>query len=183
MKVLAMTSALGLAVAGESLALATERPRGVVAGCSMRAEADFPGAFKSSRNVVVGPVVLIGAAGTPGFSYSFHGNKFPLLVKAGHRLTVELSTRTRKGAGLVCYRLHAENVTLPTIAAHIHKGAAGVNGPVVVPFSAPGANGTSSGCTATTAAIIDDILANRAGYYVNVHTKEHPGGAIRAQLG
>ena len=100
MKVLAMTSALGLAVAGESLALSTERPRGVVAGCSMRAEADFPGAFKSSRNVVVGPVVLIGAAGTPGFSYSFHGNKFPLLVKAGHRLTLELSTRTRKGASL-----------------------------------------------------------------------------------
>jgi hypothetical protein len=91
--------------------------------------------------------------------------------------------RIRKDAGVVCYRLHAENVTLPTIAAHIHKGAAAVNGPVVVPFSAPGANGTSSGCTASTAAIIDDILANPAGYYVNVHTKEHPGGAIRSQLG
>jgi len=91
--------------------------------------------------------------------------------------------RIRKDAGLVCYRLHAENVTLPTVAAHIHKGAAGVNGPVVVPFSAPGADGTSSGCTASTAAIIDDILANKAGYYVNVHTKEHPAGAMRSQLG
>jgi hypothetical protein len=91
--------------------------------------------------------------------------------------------RIRKDVGMVCYRLHAANVTLPTIAAHIHKGAAGVNGPVVVPFSAPGANGESSGCTATTGAIIDDILANRPGYYVNVHTKEHPAGAIRSQLG
>jgi CHRD domain len=91
--------------------------------------------------------------------------------------------RIRKDAGMVCYRLHAANVTLPTIAAHIHKGAAGVNGPVVVPFTAPDANGESSGCTTTTASIIDDILANRAGYYVNVHTKEHPAGAIRAQLG
>jgi CHRD domain len=91
--------------------------------------------------------------------------------------------RIRKDAGLICYRLHAENVTLPTIAAHIHKGAAGVNGPVVVPLSAPGADGNSSGCATATASVIDDILANPAGYYVNVHTKEHPAGAIRTQLG
>jgi hypothetical protein len=91
--------------------------------------------------------------------------------------------RIRPAAGLVCYRLQAANVTLPTVAAHIHKGAAGSNGPVVVPFTAPGADGTSSGCATATAAVIADILANRAGYYVNVHTKEHPAGAIRAQLG
>ena len=91
--------------------------------------------------------------------------------------------RIRKAAGLVCYRLHAANVTLPTTAAHIHRGAATVNGPVVVPFTAPGADGNSSGCTATTAALIDEIVGNPANFYVNVHTKEHPGGAIRAQLG
>jgi CHRD domain len=91
--------------------------------------------------------------------------------------------RIRKAAGLVCYRLRAANVTLPTTAAHIHKGAAGTNGPVVVPFTAPGADGTSSGCATATGSIIDDILADRSGYYVNVHTKEHPAGAIRAQLG
>jgi CHRD domain len=91
--------------------------------------------------------------------------------------------RIRKAAGLVCYRLRVANVTLPTAAAHIHKGAAGTNGPVVVPFTAPGADGTSSGCATADASIVDDILANRSGYYVNVHTKEHPAGAIRAQLG
>jgi CHRD domain len=91
--------------------------------------------------------------------------------------------RIRKDAGLVCYRLHAENVTLPTVAAHIHRGAAGVNGPVVVPFTAPGADGNSSGCATAPATLIDEILGNLPGFYVNVHTKEHPAGAIRAQLG
>lgn len=91
--------------------------------------------------------------------------------------------RIRRDDGLVCYRLHAENVTLPTVGAHIHRGTAGVSGPVVVPFTPPGADGNSSGCTQSTGALIDDIIANPAGYYVNVHTKEHPGGAIRSQLG
>jgi hypothetical protein len=88
-----------------------------------------------------------------------------------------------KADAKVCYRLHAANVTLPTIAAHIHRGAAGVNGPVVVPFTAPGADGNSSGCTASTATLIDEITGKPAGFYVNVHTKEHPAGAIRGQLG
>jgi hypothetical protein len=91
--------------------------------------------------------------------------------------------RIRKAAGLICYRLRVANVTLPTAAAHIHRGAAGTNGPVVVPLTAPGADGTSSGCATVAASLIDDILANRSGYYVNIHTKEHPAGAIRAQLG
>jgi len=91
--------------------------------------------------------------------------------------------RIRKAAGLVCYRLHAANITLPATAAHIHRGGATVSGPVVVPFTAPGADGDSSGCTASTPALIDEIIGNPANFYVNVHTKEHPGGAMRAQLG
>lgn len=91
--------------------------------------------------------------------------------------------RIRKDAGLVCYRLTAEQVTLPTTGAHIHRGAAGANGPVVVPFTPPGASGVSSGCAAAAATVIDELVANPAGFYVNVHTTEHPAGAMRAQLG
>jgi len=91
--------------------------------------------------------------------------------------------RVRKDAGLVCYRLHAESITLPAVAAHIHRGGATANGPVVVPFQAPAANGNSDGCATAQAAIIDEILGNPANFYVNVHTQEHPAGAMRAQLG
>jgi hypothetical protein len=80
--------------------MASERPRGVIEDCSTQSVARFPGAFTSPRNLVVGPLVLTGAGGTPAFSSSFHGNKFPLLVRAGHRVTVELSRRTRRVAGL-----------------------------------------------------------------------------------
>ena len=91
--------------------------------------------------------------------------------------------RIRQDDGILCYRLHVANVTLPTVAAHIHRGGPSVNGPVVVPFTAPGANGDSSGCADVQAALINEIVGNPAGFYVNVHTREHPGGAIRAQLG
>jgi hypothetical protein len=81
-------------------ATAKKRPPGVVEDCSTRSEASFPGAFSDSENLVIGPLVLIGAGGTPAFGRAFGGNKFPLLVRAGHRVTIELSTHTRKVAGL-----------------------------------------------------------------------------------
>jgi hypothetical protein len=91
--------------------------------------------------------------------------------------------RIRKDVGMVCFRLHAANITLPAVAAHIHRGDSTVNGPVVVPFTPPGPDGNSDGCVPADGTLLDQIIADPAGFYVNVHTKEHPAGAIRAQLG
>ena len=81
-----------------------ERPHGVVEDCSTRSAAPFPGAFTNPRNLVVGPLALIGAAGTPSVVSNSTDTevfqKFPLLVRNGHRVTVELSPSTRRGAGL-----------------------------------------------------------------------------------
>jgi hypothetical protein len=78
-----------------------ERPKGAVENCSTRSMADFPGAYSDPHNVVVGPLVLVGAAHTPASTVREHGgNKFPLLVRAGHRVTVALSHETRRVAGL-----------------------------------------------------------------------------------
>jgi hypothetical protein len=93
---LVITSVVSLAASHAAAA----PPHGVVAGCAMQSGASFPGAFTNPRNLVLGPLVMTGARGTPGFSSSFHGNKFPLLVRAGHRVTLELSARTRRGAAL-----------------------------------------------------------------------------------
>jgi hypothetical protein len=82
---------------------------------------------------------------------------------------------------------------------HIHKGAAGVAGGIVIPtdvnattnaitVDATGAStinkqvqfGTAAG--QPDVAIIADLLANPANYYVNIHTTDFPSGAMRSQL-
>jgi hypothetical protein len=74
---------------------------GVRADCSTRSEASFPGAFTNPRNLVVGPLVLVGGGYTDaGTVREYGGNKFPLLVRAGHIVTVRLDRRRRRVAGL-----------------------------------------------------------------------------------
>jgi hypothetical protein len=78
------------------------RPRGVIVDCARRSEASFPEAFTEPRNLVVGPLVLVGAGERTPASVvrEFGGNKFPLLVKAGHTVTVRLPRAVRGFAGL-----------------------------------------------------------------------------------
>jgi hypothetical protein len=68
---------------------------------------------------------------------------------------------------------------------HIHEQAAGVSGPVVVNLIGLGGtftNGTMTGTFPIDAAVAQRMLQNPAGFYVNVHTTQFPGGAIRGQL-
>lgn len=127
----------------------------------------------------------------------------PVPTKAIGKVSFLLS---EDGQSMV-YRLGVQNLHNP-VAAHIHLGAAGVNGPVVVSlFSGPAGAGEVSGVIAegkiTAAnftgplagmpfsALVDAILAGNA--YVNVHTNDGiaptntgPGdmasGEIRGQL-
>jgi hypothetical protein len=87
------------------------------------------------------------------------------------------------GASRVCFTLTARSIQLPAVASHIHRGAADAAGPIVVPLSpAPTATGQSAGCITADPALLQDIVANPANYYANVHTRQFPGGAIRGQL-
>jgi hypothetical protein len=82
----------------------------------------------------------------------------------------------------VCWEHTVAGIDLPAIAAHIHRGALDVNGPIVVTFTPPDAAGESRGCTTADAALVNEITANPAGFYVNVHTTPFPAGAVRGQL-
>jgi len=85
-------------------------------------------------------------------------------------------------AGTACWELSVENIE-PVTQSHIHVGAAGVSGDVVVPLDVDGFEGTSDGCTeGVDATVLQEIIDDPAGYYVNIHTADFPGGAIRGQL-
>jgi hypothetical protein len=89
------------ATTGTTAARADEPPHAVVEDCSTRSEAGFPAAFSDPHNVVVGPFALVGAAYTPPSTVrDYGGNKFPALVRAGHRVTVAVARPARRVAGL-----------------------------------------------------------------------------------
>ncbi|MPZ59018.1 MAG: CHRD domain-containing protein [Rhizobiales bacterium] len=85
--------------------------------------------------------------------------------------------------GRICYSIIVMRIDRPT-AAHIHRGNAGVNGPIVVPLTPPvgGSLGHVSDCIAIDPAVGGNIRNDSAGFYVNVHTGQFPGGALRGQL-
>ena len=80
----------------------------------------------------------------------------------------------------VCYDVTVTKVDEAT-AAHIHEGAMGKEGPVKVGLDAP-KSGAMKGCKSADAAVVKDLMANPANYYVNVLSKVFPNGAVRGQL-
>ncbi|HUP94297.1 MAG TPA: CHRD domain-containing protein [Burkholderiales bacterium] len=67
------------------------------------------------------------------------------------------------------------------VAAHIHEGAAGSNGPVIVPMSKTGDNEWSTAAGAKfTESQYEAYKAGRT--YFNVHSAANKGGEIRGQI-
>ncbi len=133
--------------------------------------------------VVAGAVIaLICIAGASG-----------ALLKGGNSLhatligKVEVPKGDPDGKGTVEVKINGKSVcwefkvskVAKLLAAHIHKGRAGVSGPVVVPF---GSAYKSKGCVTAPAAVAAAIKSNPSAYYVNVHNAKYPAGALRGQL-
>jgi hypothetical protein len=81
--------------------------------------------------------------------------------------------------GQVCFKLSWSGIGNPS-ASHIHKGAKGKAGAVVIPLF----SGTpkKSGCVSASKSLVAAIIKTPGSYYVNVHTAKYPGGALRGQL-
>jgi hypothetical protein len=102
------------------------------------------------------------------------------------------------------YRLSVSNLNGVVTGAHIHRGSAGTNGPIVANLNIGGAfasasagDGAATTSTSTDGTItstelkgplagkqISDLtkLIEDGQAYVNVHTRQHPNGEIRGQL-
>ena len=72
-------------------------------------------------------------------------------------------------------------VDMTPTAAHIHEGAAGTNGPVIVPLRKISENAfvAADGARLTEAQYASYKAGN---LYVNVHSARFPGGEVRAQI-
>lgn len=79
-------------------------------------------------------------------------------------------------AGDFCYTLKGAKIA-PATMAHVHSGAAGVDGPPVVTIQV-----ADDECVALEPDVLRPIVASPADFYVNIHNADFPKGAVRGQL-
>jgi hypothetical protein len=98
----------------------------------------------------------------------------PVSTKASGRSTITVADdKSVSGTVIV------DDMT-PT-AAHIHQGAAGANGPVIIPLSKTSDKMFS--VPANTKMTDAQYAAYKSGnLYINVHSASYPGGEVRVQM-
>ncbi len=109
----------------------------------------------------------------------------PVVTAATGEATVVISA----DASTITYIVTYSGLSGTPVAAHIHTGAAGINGGVILPLVAgpspmvgtlTAANFSPSGAITTFAGAITALKTG--GAYVNVHTAASPSGEIRGQV-
>lgn len=87
-------------------------------------------------------------------------------------------------AGTVTGTWNATGLSSNLTAAHIHRGAPGTNGPIVIPFSNLPTNGGSfsTSNSGVDASLIREILGNPGGFYANIRTANNTSGEVRGPL-
>ena len=143
-------------------------------------------ALVTAAGLTIGVAAIAGAQGRSNeFTATMKGSsespKGP--SSASGTFTVEFKN------GQACFKMSVKGLGAFPVAAHIHRGAAGTNGPIVVDLKATARStwkGTSprvaEKCVSARAATVVSIRRNPGNFYANVHTSKNPGGAARGQL-
>ncbi len=157
------------------------------------------------RALFAGAALVVGTIGAGGIATA-HGShdrfqvrmrsidevtQTPIVDRDG-RGTAKLDIDTKSNE--ICWSVRFDNTGTPN-RGHIHSGAKGVNGGIVVPlFELVGMpddvrndaleKGHLDGCVeGVDPTLVADIVAHPDAYYVNLHNARYPGGAMRGQVG
>jgi hypothetical protein len=161
-------------------------------------------ALPKLRLVLIALVALLALQSTATLQADGNGQWF-VAILTGHQ---EVPPRATPAAGLAVFYLNEDGRTLQyllgvrriqnVVAAHIHTGAPGTNGPVLVglygqvpPGGGPIEGVIAAGKLPATAALLNAMQSGQT--YVNVHTNDgtdpvdtgpgdFPGGEIRGQV-
>ena len=156
----------------------------------------------NSRYIAVAAIIIIAIVGVWYYMTYMTPKTVTYIVSLTGANEVPPTTSTATGQctltlssdGKTMHFLLTVNNVVNITASHIHLGAAGVNGPVIVPlFLGPAKTGSFTGTlaegdiTASTLVgslqgkTLSDLVTNinNSQCYVNVHTTAHPGGEIR----
>ncbi len=127
---------------------------------------------------VVGPVGCASVRPTPAYCAELRGagpGSDALDPEATGSAWLEIDGST------IRFEIRAANLG-KVVATHLHAGPAGVNGPMAHELN-PGFVGEHfEGTTVVSADLARAVLANPSQYYVKLHSRKFPGGAIRGQL-
>jgi hypothetical protein len=148
---------------------------------------------------------VVSAGGTPALAQHDHGNHAPAagtippplpamsLFQANLAAANETHAPDSIAAGRVVMAIISDTLYMRIlvadidniIAAHIHQGGPGVNGPIVATLytAADGPFDPAHPITASAplaSVVMTDLVTGQ--YYVNIHTMDFPAGEIRGQL-
>jgi hypothetical protein len=131
---------------------------------------------------VVGVVAAVAVARPSMSSMSFKAN-----LNTRQEVPKESGASIRAGGSFsatvtgtkMTWKLTFKHLTGAATAAHVHSGAKGKAGPVIIPLCGP-CTSPASGTAHISAAIAKALQSGNT--YANVHTGKNPGGEIRGQV-
>ena len=141
---------------------------------------------KIPRHAMAAGVVILAAmlpAGTGAQSGEMvAANLFGTEVEgggAGEKASGDFNGLVDRSSGELCYFLEGFDIEGEVTGAHIHQGRSGKVGEEVAALEMAEMD---EACVTLDPALVARILRKRDDFYVDIHTADHPEGAVRGQL-